>query len=119
LSNCPYCFFTAEDAWIFNADVIALPHPAPLASCHVLVAPRRHVPAFYDLDVGEQRHIWDVLGELRKRITLSLHVNGFDVGFVDGRHDDPDAHTYVHVIPRIPGDHVELPSDAEWVDLDS
>ena len=119
LSICPYCSFIPEDAWILSDDVVAIPHPSPLASCHVLVAPRRHVAAFYDLDVGEQRQIWHVLNELRKRITLSLNVEGFDVGFVDGAHDDPNAHTYVHVIPRIAGDHVQLPSDAEWVDLET
>ena len=97
---------------------MAVPHPAPLASCHVVVAPRRHVAAFYDLDVAEQRCVWDVLGELRERIKSSLQVEGFDVGFVDGKHDDPKAHAYVHVIPRIPGDPVELPPGVEWVDLD-
>src|SRR5258706_6441968 len=79
LSICPYCSFTPEDAWIVSDEVVAIPHPFPLASCHVLVAPRRHVAGFYDLDVGEQRQIWEVLNELRKRITLSLHVEGFDV----------------------------------------
>ena len=64
LSSCPYCSFTPEDAWILNDDVVAMPHPSPLASCHVVVAPRRHVAEFYDLDVGEQRQIWEVLGEL-------------------------------------------------------
>src|SRR5262249_44215332 len=119
LSTCTYCSFAPEDAWIVSDDVVALPHPAPLASCHILIAPRRHVAAFYDLDVAEQRRIWDVLGELQKRITSSLQVEGFDVGFVDGEHDDAQAHAHVHLIPRIPGDHVQLPSSAQWVNLDS
>jgi diadenosine tetraphosphate (Ap4A) HIT family hydrolase len=119
LSGCSLCSFVPEDAWILNNDVVAMPHPAPLASCHVIVAPRRHVAAFYDLDVSEQRHIWEVLNELRSRITASLCVEGFNVGFKDGSHDDENAHTYVHVIPRISGEQVELPSGVEWVDLDA
>src|SRR3954454_16765071 len=113
--SCSYCA-SPEDAWIVTDDVLAVPHPSPLASCHVIVAPRRHVPGFYDLDVGEQRALWDVLRDLRARISASLHVEGFDVGFVEGSADDPDAHTYLHVIPRIAGDHVALPSGVEWVD---
>jgi diadenosine tetraphosphate (Ap4A) HIT family hydrolase len=118
LSACLYCA-SPDDAWILTDEVVAVPHHSPLASCHVVVAPRRHVAAFYDLDVGEQRQIWDVLAELRKRIAVSLQVEGFDVGFVDGEHDDPHAHAYVHVIPRIVGDNVELPRGVEWVDLDA
>jgi diadenosine tetraphosphate (Ap4A) HIT family hydrolase len=119
LPSCPYCASAPEDAWILTKDVLAIPHPAPLASFHVIVAPRRHVPAFYDLDVGEQRYIWDVLGILRERISATLKVEGFDIGFSDGQHGDPNAHTVVHLIPRIPGSHVELPANIEWVALDS
>jgi len=83
-----------------------------------MVAPRRHVAAFYDLDVAEQQQIWGVLSDLRKRIAASLTVEGFDVGFADGEAGDAAAHTYVHVIPRIPGEHVELPAGVEWVEVD-
>jgi diadenosine tetraphosphate (Ap4A) HIT family hydrolase len=88
-----------------------------VAACHVIVAPRRHVPAFYDLDVKEQRVIWDILGELRERISGSLKVNGFDAGFVDVPAGVEPAHTHVHLIPRVPSESVERPAGAEWVDL--
>jgi diadenosine tetraphosphate (Ap4A) HIT family hydrolase len=77
------------------------------------------VAAFYDLDVAEQRRIWDVLGELRRRIQASLNVERFHVGFVDCPPDDPGSHTYVHLVPRLTGDGVELPAGVEWVDLDA
>jgi len=100
-------------------DVVAIPHPTPLASCHIVVFPRRHVPNFYDLDVAEQRQIWHIIGQLCKRIQSSLQVEGSDVGFADGEHDDPASHAYVHLIPRIAGDRVEFPMNAQWVNLDS
>jgi diadenosine tetraphosphate (Ap4A) HIT family hydrolase len=100
--------------------VVAVPHPSPLASCHLVVAPRRHVAAFYDLDVQEQRTIWDALAQLRRRIATSINVEGFDAGFVDAPlGGELDFHAYVHLIPRIPGERVALPRDAEWVDLGS
>ena len=109
-----------EDVWVSNEFVVAVPHPSPLASCHLVAAPRRHVAAFYDLDVQEQRMIWDALAELCRRITATIPVEGFNAGFVDapagGAHD---FHAYVHLVPRIPGRHIELPGGVEWVDLGS
>ena len=98
--------------------VVAVPHPNPLASCHLIIAPRRHVAAFYDLDVQEQHMIWDALAQLCRRINTTIAVEGFDAGFVDApAGDELDFHTYVHLVPRIPGQSVALPRHAEWADL--
>ena len=103
---------------MFTEFVVAIPHALPLASCHIVVAPRRHVAAFYDLDVQEQRMIWNALDQLRRRISASLSVEGFDAGFVDApAGDELDFHTHVHLVPRIAGQRVALPHNAEWVDL--
>jgi diadenosine tetraphosphate (Ap4A) HIT family hydrolase len=115
--SCPYCSAKPEDAWIITDDVIAAPHPVPITVFHVTVAPRRHVPTFYDLDVSEQRHIWDVLSVLRERINATLPVQGFDIGFVDGAQDDTESHTFVHLVPRVGGVRTRLPANADWVDL--
>src|SRR5215471_6075631 len=77
LVTCPYCSANPEDAWILTDDVVATPHPNPLTAFHLIVAPRRHVATFYDLDVGEQRHIWEVLSALRERIGSTVPVKGF------------------------------------------
>jgi diadenosine tetraphosphate (Ap4A) HIT family hydrolase len=102
----------------FLRRVVAVPHPIPLNACHLIVAPRRHVAAFYDLDVQEQRMIWEAISQLCRRIAASVPVEGFDAGFVDApAGDELDFHAYLHLVPRIPGESVVLPSDAEWVDL--
>jgi diadenosine tetraphosphate (Ap4A) HIT family hydrolase len=117
LSDCPYCSASVEDAWIINEHAVAVPPLSPVASCHVVVAPRRHVASFYDLDVQEQRVLWDMLHDLRKRIAESLTVLGFDAGFVDVAPGKEPAHTHVHLVPRVAGENAELPTEAEWVDL--
>ncbi len=62
--------------------------------------------------------IWDLIGEIRARVILSLKVDGFDIGFADSSPDDGSpGHTHVHVVPRTPGGAVRLPSGIEWVDL--
>jgi diadenosine tetraphosphate (Ap4A) HIT family hydrolase len=119
LPNCPICSIAPEDAWISTEYVVAVPHSHPLASCHVLVAPRRHVAAFYDLDVQEQRMVWDALGQLRERIKTTLSVEGFDAGFVDApQGDEGAAHAFVHLIPRIRGESYDKPRGVEWVALE-
>ena len=98
--------------------VVAVPHPDPVASCHLVVAPRRHVAAFYDLDVQEQRMMWGAMAQLCERIKGSIRVDGFNAGFVDAAEgDDPDFHAHVHLVPRVPGELADLPRNAEWVDL--
>ena len=84
----------------------------------MIVAPRRHVPAFYDLDVQEQRVIWDMLRQLRERISQSMKVEAFDAGFVDAGMADGDGHTHVHLIPRMAGETGARPAGAEWVALE-
>src|SRR5215472_5512846 len=108
LSDCPYCSASVEDAWVINEYVIAIPSKDAVTACHIVVAPRRHVPGFYDLDVQEQRMIWETLRELRDRIRRSVSVEGFDAGFVDCAGEP--AHTHVHLIPRGTGESIARPS---------
>jgi diadenosine tetraphosphate (Ap4A) HIT family hydrolase len=117
--SCQYCSVAPEDAWVSTEFVVAVPHTSPIGTCHLVVAPRRHAAAFYDLDVQEQRMIWDALAQLRQRIAATLEVEGFDAGFVDGPVGELDFHTHIHLIPRIAGQKVELPGNAEWVNLSS
>jgi diadenosine tetraphosphate (Ap4A) HIT family hydrolase len=82
----------------------------------MVVAPRRHVLAFYDLDVQEQQVVWGLVGEIQRRIVSALKVDGFHVGFADGGDDNP-IHAHVHVVPRSPGDRLQLPHGVEWVNV--
>jgi diadenosine tetraphosphate (Ap4A) HIT family hydrolase len=79
----------------------------------MVVAPRRHVTEFYDLDVQEQQAVWALVVEIRDRVARSMRTEGFDIGFAEG---DEGGHTVVHVVPRLPGERVVLPPGIEWVD---
>jgi diadenosine tetraphosphate (Ap4A) HIT family hydrolase len=107
-----------EDTWVCTEFVVALPHPSPLAPCHLIVAPRRHVAAFYDLDVQEQRMIWEAISQLCRRIAESVETEGYNAGFVDSPvSGEPNFHAYLHLVPRVPGQRAVLAGGAEWVDL--
>jgi diadenosine tetraphosphate (Ap4A) HIT family hydrolase len=115
IESCIFCEIPPEEAWIETEFGIAIPHPQPLAPCHVLVAPRRHVAAFYDLDAQEQTKLWAIVQDLRIRVSSALRTDGFAIGFADRK---GAWHTHIHVVPRAPGEHLALPDDVEWVDAD-
>jgi diadenosine tetraphosphate (Ap4A) HIT family hydrolase len=119
VADCSYCSASQEDAWVWSEFVVALPHPEPLTACHMVVAPRRHVATFYELDVQEQRMIWDVIKQLSDRIASHIEVEGFDAGFADvpPGTERTAFHAYVHLLPRIPGASRKLPPNTEWVNL--
>ncbi len=81
----------------------------------MVVAPRRHVSSLYALDVAEQQEIWALVTEIRSRLARSMRVDGFHLGFVDFPEDD-ENHAFVHVVPRVAGESVDLPAGIEWVD---
>ena len=114
MSTCPFCTADLEEAWIIHPGAIAIPHSNPLTNCHMLVIPTRHVPTFYDLDVQEQRAVWNMVAEIQNRLAASLQLEGFHVGFADSNPGHP-VHAHIHVIPRAPGDCVVLSSDIDWV----
>jgi len=88
-------------------------HPEPLTAFHFVIAPKRHVRAFYDLDVQEQGDIWLIIRELQKRLADVVELAGVDIGFEDGQSDED--HARVHVVPRTSGSMVKLPPGVEWV----
>jgi diadenosine tetraphosphate (Ap4A) HIT family hydrolase len=109
--SCLFCSASLDDAWATNEYGIALPATQPVAPGHVVVAPRRHVAAFYDLDITEQRGLWLLVLEVRKYLVGYLNVESAAVGFADCEGDE--GHTHIHVVPRRPG--IELPAGIEWV----
>ena len=110
---CPYCAVAREDVWVANDQAFAIPHPQPIARFHMVIAPARHTAAFYDLDVQEQRAIWDIMREIQKRLKGEMDLAGVHVGFEDGQSEQD--HSCVHLIPKPLDRVVDLPAEIEWV----
>jgi diadenosine tetraphosphate (Ap4A) HIT family hydrolase len=111
--TCPLCTVAPGDCWGFNEYAVALPNRSPIAPGHALVAPRRHVALFYELDVQEQRAVWDMVSAVKKAVAEDQHVSDFHLGFADFNRGD--GHAHVHVIPRGLKDDAQLPHGIEWV----
>ncbi len=115
LFECAYCAIAPEEAWIATEQAVAVPHPEPVATCHIIVAPRRHVPTVFALDAGEQRGLWEIVTEIRTRICRSMRIQGFHLGFADA--PEGCSHACVHIVPRLAGEErLALPPGLQWVD---
>ena len=111
---CPFCAHSPENTWAVSDDAIALRPAAPIVTGHITVAPRRHVGSFYDLDVQEQRAVWNLVGSVKAEIARSLGIATFRVGFADAERGT-DGHAVVHVVPNASGEFLQLPESIEWV----
>jgi diadenosine tetraphosphate (Ap4A) HIT family hydrolase len=90
-----------------------MPHGHPVSFGHAIVAPRRHVPLFFDLDAFEQKKVWEAVRIIKKRVAEGLRVEQFYIGFVD--YENGDGHAYIHVIPRGVNEEFSLPEGVQWV----
>src|SRR5216683_1057376 len=99
MSLCSYCHLSPDDAWARTERAIAVPPAEPLTSGHVVVASKRHVPSFYDLDVQEQRAVWDLVQAIRDEILRALSVDTVHIGFADAE-PGGNGHAVVHVVPN-------------------
>lgn len=110
LRTCLFCSTSPDDALAASEYGIVVPAAQPVTPGHVLVAPRRHVAGFYDLDVEEQHGLWELVTEVRTHLITALHLDSATIGFQDA---EDQGHTHIHVVPHRPG--VELPSGIEWI----
>jgi diadenosine tetraphosphate (Ap4A) HIT family hydrolase len=115
--SCPLCSISNDDTWAVGEHALAVPPSSPVTPAHCIVVPRRHVARFYDLDVEEQRGVWDLVRDMRRQLWTRLKLNQFRIGFADFTGEE--GHAHVHVIPCQAGEQVELPRDLEWVKDDS
>jgi diadenosine tetraphosphate (Ap4A) HIT family hydrolase len=114
MAICPYCSVSAEGAWASTENALALWHPLPITPGHCTVAPRRHVVEFHDLDVQEQRAVWDLVDQMRRHIASYFKVDRFHIGFANFPPED-FGHTHIHIVPVGQGEYAELPKDIEWI----
>ena len=113
VQTCPLCSLTEGDSWHFTDHALALPHAHPVGFGHAIVAPRRHVSLFFDLDAFEQTKVWEAVRAVKKRVAEGLKVEQFYIGFVD--FEDGGGHAYIHVIPRAVDEEFSLPEGVQWV----
>jgi diadenosine tetraphosphate (Ap4A) HIT family hydrolase len=72
----------------------------------MLIIPKRHVAAYFDLNLSEVTAMHDMLVEMKNAIeTKDNSVNGFNIGVNVGKDAGQSIfHVHIHLIPRRKGD---------------
>jgi ATP adenylyltransferase len=78
----------------------------PFSPCHVLVAPRRHVPDITDLDDVEYIALMALVRDARVRLNVATKCTGTNIGFNLGVAAGASLaeHVHCHLVPRWDGD---------------
>jgi histidine triad (HIT) family protein len=95
-------------------EVLAFMDINPVTPGHLLVVPRRHLPALSDLDDALGGHIFNVATRLAAAIRASdVRSDGINLFYADGKAALQEIfHAHLHVIPRYAGDGFTI--DADW-----
>ncbi len=76
---------------------------------HTLVIPKKHVENIFSLDSELASHLFKVVSELAKKISIALGVKNMNIlnnnGSLAGQSVD---HFHIHIIPRYEGDNLEI-----------
>jgi ATP adenylyltransferase len=112
----PGCFFCEhpKDAATFRENLVLLVQPHafvclnryPFTTSHLMVAPRRHVPALSGLDTEEYAALMTLLRDATVRLERVVSCSGMNVGFNLGKAAGAGVadHLHGHVVPRWEGD---------------
>jgi ATP adenylyltransferase len=78
----------------------------PYASAHVMVAPRRHVGTYVELDADEASEIHELTARSLEALAAAYAPHGFNLGWNLGRVAGAGIvdHVHQHVVPRWNGD---------------
>src|SRR5262245_60224585 len=102
--SCPFCTL-ARPLLLESTLAVAFDDARPISRGHLLVAPRRHVPTYFDCTSEEKAALWALVDQARDALVERHHPDGFNVGFNAGTAAGQTVdHAHIHVIPRYRGD---------------
>ena len=109
--------FVYEDEDVFG--IMSLDQPNPYK---VLVVPRSHVEAIYDLSADQAAHIFQAAVRISRAVRKASGCEGLNVVQSNSRVGQQDVfHFHLHLVPRFHGDNILInwqDNRAERKDLD-
>lgn len=111
-AGCLFCEIAQDraEASVAARDELAMAFmdTCPVASGHVLVVPRRHVPSLADLRPDEGAALWTMAQTMARRVR-ARHAPAVNLHLSDGAEADQDVpHVHLHVVPRHGDDTVTI-----------
>lgn len=116
-SDCPFCSRAGAGQLLLANDLAAaFPDGFPLSAGHTLVVPRRHLASYFNLSLGEQQAMWQLVAQAQARLEREHRPAGFNVGINVGEAAGQTVgHAHIHVIPRYQGDVEDPRGGIRWV----
>lgn len=108
--SCVFCAIVAGDAPASfvheDADLVAFMDTNPVAPGHLLVVPRRHLPALADVPPELAARMFTTAQALAAALRATdLRTEGINLFYADGAAALQTVfHSHLHVIPRFRGD---------------
>ncbi len=113
--QCPFCP-PPSACFLENAHAVAFFDGYPVSPGHALVIPRRHAASLFELDPEERAAVWELVSEVRERLSLERSPDAFNIGLNDGEAAGQTVgHAHVHVIPRYAGDTTDPRGGVRWI----
>ena len=77
----------------------------PVSPGHALIAPKRHVPNYFDCSKQEITELWDLVHLAKQIIEKDHNPDSYNIGInVSKAAGQSVPHTHIHLIPRYKGD---------------
>ena len=100
-ADCPFCRVAVERIAFVATDVVGLWDASPVSEGHLVLASRRHAPAWTDLTTAEQQALFEAIGQGYALLAERFGPDGVNVGWDDGDAAGQGVgHVHIHMIPR-------------------
>ena len=94
--NCIFCNFDKKYVISENKHAIATYFPRAIKKGHFVVAVKKHIPTFTELDIEQARDIIDLALKLAKVAEQILNTEKFYIVSIG----DKDHHFHFHLLPK-------------------
>jgi diadenosine tetraphosphate (Ap4A) HIT family hydrolase len=108
MSGCLFCSDSVKENEIIleNKLCLFLQREEPVLIGSGLIIPRAHRETAFDLTPAEWNETYELLHEVKKRIDLQFHPDGYNLGWNIGAIGGQEIfHAHLHVIPRYADEH--------------
>jgi len=113
---CPFCPLVNRKIYLENDLSIGILDGFPISNGHSLIIPKRHVGSIFDIQKDELLSLFNLLADVRNKLTEQFSPDGFNIGINDNEAAGQTInHVHIHLIPRYKGDQEDPRGGIRWI----
>ena len=113
---CPFCHLVNRKIYLENDLSIGILDGFPISNGHSLIIPKRHVGSVFDIQKDELLSLFNLLADVRNKLTEQFSPDGFNIGINDNEAAGQTIdHVHIHLIPRYKGDQKDPRGGIRWI----